>query len=150
MEEILRDEGMKFYQTQNSGKRFKLSGESLRLMQKWCENPTSTSSHLNKQISKLVGRDIYSLSTHFIKKAFEPNWRSKVFVRWLSCSYLMKFTTFNEMTSLSRTSFLCLEKDPVPSSIRETPQPFYPTTSTENLTPIKKDDVDNLNGFWAS
>ncbi|XP_050352209.1 uncharacterized protein LOC126774715, partial [Nymphalis io] len=83
---ILRDEGTKLYPAQNTGKRSKLSGESLELMRKRRENPTVTSSDLNKKISKLVRRDLRNSNTRFIKEAIEQNRGSKVFVQKLGQS----------------------------------------------------------------
>ena len=103
---ILRDEGTKFYQTQNSSKKSKLSVESLRLIQRRRENPAGTSSDLNKKISKLVRRDLRSSNTRFIKEAIEQNRGSKFFVRRLGRSHLTKLTTFSGKIVTSKPDIL--------------------------------------------
>lgn len=93
--EILRDEGAKFCERRRTGRRSKLSKETLDLMDKRRNDSLVTSSEqraLNKSISKLIRRDLRRSNTLMIQRAIEQNRGSKVFVQQLGRSHLTKLT----------------------------------------------------------
>ena len=103
--ETLRDEGIKFCKKQRTGKKSKLSDETLRLMTKRRETTQATSSErsdLNKQIAKMVRRDLRSSNVRLIEEAIEQNRGSKVFTQQLGRSHLTKLRTHDGRTVLSK------------------------------------------------
>lgn len=81
---ILREEGTKLCKTRPTGKKSKLTRETLELMSERRQNPPSTLSEnraLNKKVTKLVRRDLRASNTLEIEKAIEQNRGSKVFVQ---------------------------------------------------------------------
>ncbi|XP_026324338.1 uncharacterized protein LOC113233423 [Hyposmocoma kahamanoa] len=129
----LRSEGIKFCQLQRTGKKSKLSDETLRLMTKRRDDIQATSSersYLNKQIAKMVRRDLRSSNTRLIEEAIERNRGSKVFTQQLGRSHLTKLTTHDGLTVTSKPQILAEIED------------FYGRLYAVNAPRVQRDNHD--------
>lgn len=112
--EVLCEEGKKFCQLRCSGRKSKLSEETLRLMDVRRDTSHATLSEqreLNRRISKSVRRDLRSSNTEAIKEAIEKNRGSKVFAQSLGKSHLTRLTTASGSTAISKPEILAEIED---------------------------------------
>ncbi|CAG4966203.1 unnamed protein product [Colias eurytheme] len=152
---ILRDEGTSLFKIKPTGRKSKLSRETLTLMNERRDNPHSALSSqriLNKKISKMVRRDLRSYNTLAVEKAIEQNRGSKVFAQNLDRSYLTKLTTSTGSVLTSRPEILAevehfygrlyTSQTPKPAPSNKDPRSTLTRHYTDELPEISLDELE--------
>ncbi|CAG4915306.1 unnamed protein product [Colias eurytheme] len=153
---ILRGEGESLFKKKPANKKSKLSGETLTLMNKRRDNPPSALSEqraLNKEISRMVRRDLRSHNALVIEKAIEQNRGSKVFAKKLERSHLTKLksstgsvlTSESEILSEVEYFYSCLYKSHAsqPAPINKDPRATLTRHYTDELPEVSLDEMES-------